>query len=47
MTVTEQGLLVEALLGRKRGLFNPFPKVRYTQRPDVIAAHVEEGKYRW
>ena len=43
MTVTEQSL-VEALLGRKRGLFNPFPKVRYTQRPDVIAAHVEEGK---
>lgn len=23
---------------------NPFPKVRYTQRPDVVAAHVEEGK---
>ena len=43
MTVTEQSL-VEALLGRKRGLFNPFPKVRYTQRPDIIAAHVEEGK---
>ena len=43
LTVTEQSL-VEALLGRKRGLFNPFPKVRYTQRPDVIAAHVEEGK---
>ena len=43
LTVTEQSL-VEALLGRKRGLFNPFPKVRYTQRPDIIAAHVEEGK---
>ena len=43
LTVTEQSL-VEALLGRKRGLFKPFPKVRYTQRPDVIAAHVEEGK---
>ncbi|MBQ9972641.1 MAG: spore germination protein, partial [Firmicutes bacterium] len=23
---------------------NPFPKVRYTERPDVVAAHVEEGK---
>ena len=43
LTVTEQSL-VEALLGRKRGLFNPFPKVRYTQRTDIIAAHVEEGK---
>lgn len=43
LTVTEQSL-VEALLGRKRSLMNPFPKVRYTQRPDIIAAHVEEGK---
>lgn len=43
LTVTEQSL-VEALLGRKRSLLNPFPKVRYTQRPDIIAAHVEEGK---
>lgn len=24
--------------------FNPFPKVRYTERPDVTAAHLMEGK---
>ncbi|MDO4485693.1 MAG: spore germination protein [Bacillota bacterium] len=43
LTVTEQ-TLVEELTGKKAGRFNPFPKVRYTQRPDIIAAHVEEGK---
>lgn len=43
LTVTEQ-TLVEALTGKRRNIFNPFPKVRYTQRPDIIAAHVEEGK---
>lgn len=26
------------------GWLNPFPKVRYTQRPDVAAAHIAEGK---
>lgn len=24
--------------------YNPFPKVRYTERPDVAAAHITEGK---
>ena len=43
LTVTEQSL-VEALTGKKASKLNPFPRVRYTQRPDVIAAHVEEGK---
>jgi len=43
LTVTEQ-TLVEELTGRRRNRLNPFPKVRYSQRPDVIAAHVEEGK---
>lgn len=43
LTVTEQ-TLVEKLIGKKPGRFNPFPKVRYAQRPDIIAAHVEEGK---
>lgn len=43
LTVTEQ-TLVEKLIGKKPGGFNPFPKVRYAQRPDIIAAHVEEGK---
>lgn len=41
--------LVERLLmngGRFKPFawLNPFPKVRYTQRPDVAAAHIEEGK---
>ena len=43
LTVTEQ-TLVEEITGKKISRFNPFPKVRYTQRPDIIAAHVEEGK---
>lgn len=43
LTVTEQ-TLVEEITGKKMSRFNPFPKVRYTQRPDIIAAHVEEGK---
>ena len=43
LTVTEQ-TLVEKLIGKKPGRLNPFPKVRYAQRPDIIAAHVEEGK---
>lgn len=41
--------VVEMLLkrlrrGRRSGKLNPFPKVRYTQRPDIIAAHLTEGK---
>lgn len=43
LTVTEQ-TLVEVLAGKKSVKLNPFPKVRYTQRPDIIAAHLEEGK---
>jgi len=43
LTVTEQ-TLVEELTGSRISRFNPFPKVRYSQRPDIIAAHVEEGK---
>lgn len=43
LTVTEQ-TLVEEITGKKISRFNPFPKVRYTQRPDIIAAHIEEGK---
>ena len=43
LTVTEQ-TLVESLSGKKLSRCNPFPKVRYTQRPDVVSAHVEEGK---
>lgn len=43
LTVTEQSL-VEKLTGKKLSGINPFPKVRYSQRPDVVAAHIEEGK---
>ncbi|MFQ8602522.1 MAG: spore germination protein [Anaerovoracaceae bacterium] len=43
LTVTEQSL-VEKLTGKKLSRINPFPKVRYSQRPDIIAAHIEEGK---
>ncbi len=45
ITVGEQSVL-ETLL-RSMGAynrFNPFPKVRYSQRPDIIAAHIVEGK---
>lgn len=42
LTVGEQSL-IEAL-GKSSG-WNPFPKVRYTQRPDVVSAHLAEGKF--
>ena len=45
LSVADQSLLehlLEALGAANR--LNPFPKVRYTQRPDVIAAHLAEGK---
>ena len=41
LTVGDQSL-VEAM--NKSKWLNPFPKVRYTQRPDVVAAHLTEGK---
>lgn len=41
LTVGDQSL-VEAI-GKSRWM-NPFPKVRYTQRPDVVCAHLTEGK---
>ena len=45
LTVTDQSLLehLQESFGIA-GSFNPFPRVRYTQRPDVAAAHLEEGK---
>jgi len=36
-----QESLAECLI--HRGWFNPFPKVRYTERPDAAAAMLEEG----
>ena len=44
-SIVEQ--LMRELHRGKGGLassFNPFPKVRYTQRPDVVCAHITEGK---
>ncbi len=41
LTVGDQSL-VEAI--GKSSWLNPFPKVRYTQRPDVVCAHLTEGK---
>ncbi len=42
LTVGDQSL-VEAL--DKRHWLNPFPKIRYTERPDVVAAHLTEGSF--
>lgn len=41
LTMGDQSL-VEAV--HSHSWFNPFPKVRYTERPDVAAAHLMEGK---
>lgn len=42
LTVGDQSL-VEAL--DKYRWLNPFPKIRYTERPDVVAAHLTEGSF--
>ena len=34
--------LAECLI--KRRWYNPFPKIRYTERPDCVAAHLLEGR---
>ena len=49
ITVGEQTLveMLSELDGnkkRKMNKLNPFPKVRYTQRPDIVSAHLTEGK---
>lgn len=41
VTMGQQGL-VEAIIRTSK--LNPFPKVRYTERPDVAAASILEGK---
>ncbi|MBR5129548.1 MAG: spore germination protein [Firmicutes bacterium] len=45
ITVGDQSVL-EKLMKELKAYngFNPFPKVRYSQRPDIIAAHITEGK---
>ncbi len=45
LTVGDQSLLENLM--KSIGAYstiNPFPKVRYSQRPDVISAHIAEGK---
>ena len=45
ITVGDQSVLEKLL--RELDVYskvNPFPKVRYSQRPDIIAAHINEGK---
>lgn len=41
LTMGQQSLN-EALM--KKGWYNPFPKVRYSERPDATAAAIQEGK---
>lgn len=41
LTLGDQSL-VECL--NKKNWYNPLPKVRYTERPDVTAAHIMEGR---
>lgn len=41
LTMGDQSL-VEAI--HSYAFYNPFPKARYTERPDVAAAHIMEGK---
>ena len=45
LTAGDQSLLESLMrsIGACHG-FNPFPKVRYSQRPDIISAHITEGK---
>ena len=45
LTVSDQSMLEKLLREFDAGSgINPFPRVRYSQRPDVIAAHINEGK---
>ena len=45
LTVGDQSLLEKIMAECKiGGRFNPFPKVRYSQRPDIISGHITEGK---
>ncbi|CEP44081.1 spore germination protein [Paraclostridium sordellii] len=41
LVMSEQSI-IEAIVQSK--WYNPFPKARYTERPDVAAAHILEGK---
>lgn len=43
-TIVEQLLRLDKSKKSFLGWLNPFPKVRYTERPDVVAAHLIEGK---
>ncbi|MBN7771980.1 spore germination protein [Clostridium aminobutyricum] len=43
-TIVEQLLRLDKSKKSFLGWLNPFPKVRYTERPDVVTAHLAEGK---
>ena len=42
-TLTMAEHAVAEFLQRRRDWWNPFPVVRYTERPDVVAEHLQEG----
>lgn len=48
VSIGEQSVIDQLILtlnrGKRKGKINPFPKVRYTQRPDIVSAHLTEGK---
>ncbi len=44
LTMTQETLATYLFPSKKLSFFNPFPRVRYTERPDVIAASLVEGK---
>ncbi|MBR2615271.1 MAG: spore germination protein [Clostridia bacterium] len=44
LTLTQETLAGILVPQRGLGLINPFPRVRYTERPDVVAATLMEGK---
>ncbi len=44
LSMTQESLVNLLFPQKGMGLLNPFPKVRYTERPDVAAATITEGK---
>ena len=44
LSMTQETLADILYPQKKLALFNPFPRVRFTERPDVVAANLMEGK---
>lgn len=44
LTLTQESLATLLFPQKKAAILNPFPRVRYTERPDVVAATLMEGK---